>query len=118
MARELVEDPEYQEALRRRLADSKAPRMMRLLLQWPDQKARDPQELWRGKPPLTVVLKHLPGQYDPLAENTRQRQMIEAKAREEQKARARQEARDKQSADATPEDPPESEVLEVYYREE
>ncbi len=112
-ARALIEDPEYQEALRRRLADGKAPRMMRWLWQWADKKSRDPQEPRRHKPPFTIVLKHLPGQYDPLAEKTRQ--MIEAKAtREEQEACARQEACDKQAADTTPEDPPAPDVLEVY----
>jgi len=107
MARELVEDPEYQEALRRRLVDRKAPTMMRLLLQWPDQKARDPQELWRGKPPLTVVFKHPLG-YDPLAEQTRL--MIE-----KQTARERQEQREKQTAAASPppEDPPDPDTPEL-----
>ena len=100
MARELVEDPEYRAALHRSLADGKAPRMRRLLLQWPDQKARDPQELWRRKPPHTVVMKHLPGdpRGDPLREKTQR--MIEAKAREEEEARAQQAA-----AAAAPEEP-------------
>jgi len=90
-------------ALDRRLADGKAPRMMRLLLQWPDQKARDPQELRRGKPPLTVVMKYLPG--DPAGDSMREQtqRMIEAKegearARQAEDARAQQAARDKPAA--------------------
>jgi len=101
MARALVEDPEYLAALERRLADGKAPQMMRFLLQWPDQKARDPQELRRGKPPLTVVMKYLPG--DP--------RMGEATAREEE-ARAQQAARDKPAAPADSSDPDELELVD------
>jgi hypothetical protein len=112
MARGLVEDPEYRAALHRRLADGKAPR--RLLLLWPDQKARDPQELRRGKPPLTVAMNHLPGDPagDPLREKTQR--MIEAKEREEQEARAQQAAPDKQAA-AAPEDPEEADHLVCVY---
>jgi hypothetical protein len=118
-ARELVEDPEYLAALDRRLADGKAPRMMRLLLQWADTKSRDPAELRRGKPTLTVATKHLPGDPagDPLRERTQR--MVEAKAREEEArarqeeaARAQQAARDKPAA-LPPDDPSDPEELEV-----
>jgi hypothetical protein len=122
MARELVEDPEYRAALHRRLADGKAPRMRRLLLQWADTKSRDPEELWRGKPPHTVASKYLPWdpRGDPLREKTQR--MIEAKAREEEEARAQQAA-----AAAAPEEPadpdhpelvryPEPDDPEPYYR--
>jgi hypothetical protein len=120
MARELVEDPEYRAALHRRLADGKAPRMMRLLLQWADTKSRDPAELQRGKPTLTVATKHLPGDPagDPMREQTQR--MIEAKAREEEArarqeedARARQAAGDRPAA-ARPEEPSDPDQLEVY----
>ena len=106
-ARALIEDPEYQEALRRRLADGKATRMMRRLWQWADKKSRDPQEPRRNKPPLTVVLKHPLG-YDPLAEQTRL--MIE-----KQTARESQEQREKQTAAASPppEDPPDPDTPEL-----
>jgi hypothetical protein len=121
MARELVEDPEYRAALHRRLADGKAPRMMRLLLQWADKKSRDPRELRRGKPTLTVATKYLPGDPagDPMREKTQR--MIEAKAREEQArarqeedARAQQAAPDQQAA-AAPEDPEEADHLVSVY---
>jgi hypothetical protein len=81
MARELVEDPEYRAALHRRLADGKAPRMMRLLLQWADKKSRDPEELRRGTPPLTYAAKYLSWdpEHDPMREPVGR--MIEAKAR-------------------------------------
>jgi hypothetical protein len=96
-ARALVEDPECQESLRRRLEDGKAPRMMRLLLEWPDKKSRDPEELRRGRRPVTYMLPFRLGEYDPLAE--REKAMIAAQeAQEEQEARERQEARNKQSA--------------------
>ena len=113
-ARELVEDPEYLAALDRRLADGKAPRMRRLLLQWPDQKARDPDELRRGLPPLTVASKYLP--WDPRGDPMREQseRMIAAKEREEEEARAQQAAPDKQVAVA-PEDPEEGEPLESVY---
>lgn len=114
-ARALVEDPRYLESLRRRLIDGKAPRMMRLLLQWPDKKARDPEEQGRGKPPLTVVMDHLPGTYDPLAE--RQKAMIAAlEADEALQARAREEARTKQATAeaAPPDDSSDGEELELY----
>ena len=119
MARGLVEDPEYRAALHRRLADGKAPRMRRLLLQWPDKKSRDPAELQRGKPTLTVAMKHLPGDPagDPLREKTQR--MIDAKAREEEArtrqeedARAQQAARD-QPAALPPDDPSDFEELEA-----
>ena len=45
--------------------------MMRLLLQWPDKKSRDPGELRRGKLPLTVVMPYLPG--DPRGDPLRER---------------------------------------------
>jgi len=113
-ARALVEDPEYLAALDRRLADGKAPRMRRLLLQWPDQKARDPEELRRGLPPFTVASKYLPWdpRGDPMREKTQR--MIEAKAREEEEARAKQAAPANQAA-AAPEDPEEGEPLESVY---
>jgi hypothetical protein len=117
-ARALVEDPEYQESLRRRLDDGKAPQMMRLLLQWPAMKSHDPRELRRGKPPLVVgSMKYLP--WDPRADPLRERaqRMIEAKARQEEEARARPAAPDKQAA-ATPEDPEEAEQLVCVYRPE
>ena len=118
MARALVEDPEYLAALERRLADGKAPRMMRLLLQWADQKARDPQERRRGKPPLTVAMEYLPG--DPAGDSMReQTRMIEARAREEEArarqagdARAQQVARDKPAAPADASDPDELELVD------
>jgi hypothetical protein len=121
MARALVEDPEYLAALERRLADGKAPQMMRLLLQWADQKARDPQERRRGKPPLTVAMKYLPG--DPAGDSMREQtqRMIEAKAREEEArarqagdARAKQAARDKPAAlpPADASDPDELELVD------
>jgi hypothetical protein len=111
MARELVEDPEYRAALHRRLADGKAPRMMRLVLQFADKKARDPRERRRGKPPLTVVMRYLPGdpKGDPLRE--REQRMIEAKERAEEAARAQQAASAHQAA-AGPEDPEDGEPLE------
>jgi hypothetical protein len=114
-ARALVEDPEYQESLRRRLDDGKAPQMMRLLLQWPALKSRDRRELRRGKPPLVVgSMKYLP--WDPRADPLRERaqRMIEAKARQEEEARARPAAPDKQVAVA-PEEPEEGEPLESVY---
>jgi hypothetical protein len=113
MARELVEDPEYLAALHRRLADGKATRMKRLLLQWADTKSRDPYELRRGKPPLTVVTKYLPGDpaaHDPMREKTQR--MIEAKEREEEEARAQQAAPDKQAA-AAPEETMDLEVVRL-----
>jgi hypothetical protein len=113
-ARALVEDPEYLAALDRRLADGKAPRMMRLLLQWPDQKARDPDELRRGLPPLTVASKYLP--WDPRGDPMREQseRMIAAKEREEEEARAQQAAPDKQVA-AAPEEPEEADHLVSVY---
>src|SRR5258707_11688391 len=112
-ARPLVEDPEYLAALDRRLADGKAPRMRRLLLQWPDQKARDPDELRRGLPPLTVASKYLP--WDPRGDPMREQseRMIAAKEREEEEARAQQAAPDKQVAVA-PEEPEEGEPLNPF----
>ena len=114
MARGLVEDPEYLAALDRRLADGKAPRMRRLLLQWADTKSRDPDELRRGLPPLTVAMKYLPG--DPRADPMREQseRMIAAKEREEEEARAQQAAPDKQVA-AAAEEPEEAEQLESVY---
>jgi len=113
-ARALVEDPGYQESLRRRLADGKAPKMMALLLRWPEKKSRDPYELRRGKPPLTVATKYLP--WDPRGDPMREQgeRMIEAKAREEEEARARQAAAAKQAA-AAPEEPEEADQLESVY---
>lgn len=120
-ARALVEDPEYQESLRRRLDDGKAPQMMRLLLQWPAMKSHDPRELWRGKPPLAYGSKYLP--WDPRADPLRERaqRMIEAKAREEEArarqagdARAQQAAREKPAAlpPADASDPDELELVD------
>src|SRR5258707_6551577 len=113
-ARALVEDPEYLAALDRRLVDGKAPRMMRLLLQWPDQKARDPEELRRGLPPVTVASKYLP--WDPRGDPMREQseRMIAAKEREEEEARAQQAVPDNQAA-AAPEDPEEGEPRESVY---
>src|SRR5258705_3544247 len=113
-ARALVEDPECQESLRRRLGDGKAPRMMRLLLEWPDKKSRDPDELRRGTPPLTYMLPFHLGEYDPLAEQ--EKVMIAAQeAQEEQEAHERREARNKLSAAtaASPEEPPGSNDLQL-----
>jgi hypothetical protein len=111
MARELVEDPAYRAALHRRLADGKAPRMMRLLLQWPDKKSRDPRERRRGKPTLTVAMAYLP--WDPKGDPLRERaqRMIEAKERAEEAARAQQAPPANQAA-AGPEDPEDGEQLE------
>ncbi len=115
-ARALVEDPAYQESLRRRLTDGKAPRMMALLLRWPEKKSRDPYERRRGKPPLTIVMDHLPGEYDPLAE--REGAMIEAQQADEAlQARVREGAGIKQAAAAPPEDPPDPDALELYQPE-
>src|SRR5260370_814751 len=88
--------------------------MMRLLLQWPDRKARDPDELRRGLPPLTVAMNHLP--WDPRGDPMREQseRMIAAKEREEEEARAQQAAPDKQ-VPAAPEEPEEAEHLESVY---
>jgi hypothetical protein len=114
-ARALVENPEYQESLRRRLLDGKAPKMLALLLQWPEKKSRDPYEQERGKPPLTVVVDHTPGTYDPLAE--REKAMLEAqKAEEALRARAGEETRTAQATAAAvvPDEPSDGEALELY----
>ena len=109
-ARALVEDPEYLAALDRRLADGKAPRMRRLLLQWADTKSRDPEELRRGLPPVTVASKYLP--WDPRGDPMRVKTQQEARARQEEDARAQQAARDKPAA-LPPDDPSDPEELEV-----
>jgi hypothetical protein len=117
-ARALVEDPQYQESLRRRLADGKAPRMRRLLWQSPEKKARDPYERRRGKPPLPVVMSHRPGQYDPLA--AQEKAMLERQAeQEEQEARIRQETQDREAARpaAAPHEPSDPDALELYQPE-
>ena len=115
-ARALVEDPEYLESLRRRIADGKAPKMMALLLQWPERKSRDPYEKRRGKPQFTVVTPYPvvgPHAYDPLA--GREKAMIEAQQAEEAlQARVREEAGIKQAAAAPPENPPDPNALELY----
>ena len=109
-ARALVEDPEYLAALDRRLADGKAPRMMRLLLQWADTKSRDPEELRRGLPPVTVASKYLP--WDPRGDPMRVKTQQEARARQEEDARAQQAARDKPAA-LPPDDPSAPDELEL-----
>jgi hypothetical protein len=114
-ARALVENPEYQESLRRRLLDGKAPKMLALLLQWPEKKSRDPYEQELGKPQLTVVVDRTPGTYDPLAE--REKAMLEAqKAEEALRARAGEETRTAQATAAAvvPDEPSDGEALELY----
>jgi hypothetical protein len=114
-ARALVENPEYQESLRRRLLDGKAPKMLALLLQWPEKKSRDPYEQELGKPQLTVVVDRTPGTYDPLAE--REKAMLEAqKAEEALRARAGEETRTEQATAAAvvPDEPSDGETLELY----
>jgi len=113
-ARALVEDPEYREALARRIDDGKAPRMRRLLWQLADQKSREPEALRPRKLPLSFISDHLP--WDPAHDPMREQgeRMIEAKAREEEEARARQAAAAKQAA-AAPEEPEEADQLESVY---
>ena len=120
-ARALVEDPEYLESLRRRIADGKAPKMVALLLQWPERKSRDPYEKRRGKPQLSVVTPYAvvgPHAHDPLA--AREKAMIEAQEAEAAlQARVGEEARITQAtaAAAPPEDPPDPDALELYQPE-
>ncbi len=109
----LVHDPEYVDALERRIDDGKASQMAALHLEIAVQKAREPQK-WRPRRPFRFLSEHPPGLIDPLAE--RERTMIAAREAQDQlEARARQEARDPQAAGATvaPEDPsdPDSPVL-------
>ena len=112
-ARALVEDPEYRESLRRRIADGKAPKMMALLLQWPERKSRDPYEKRRGKPQVTVVTPYpVVGRHahDPLA--GREKAMRAAQQADEAlQARVGEEVGFKQAAAAPPEDPPDPDVL-------
>jgi hypothetical protein len=107
--RALVDDPDYQEALERRIADGKAPRMRHVLWEMAEQKLRDPGAL---RSPLTFLAgDHYPWcpAVDPLRERT---EHMLAEQRREEEARAQQAARDK-PATATPEEPDPDE-LEVY----
>jgi hypothetical protein len=114
-ARALVEDPEYREALGRRIADGKARTMPRLLWEWAERKSREPADRQPRKT-MAFVTEVLPWLNDPLAERTRI--MIEAQeADEAQQARVREEAGNKLAAAAPPEDPPDPDALELYQPE-
>jgi hypothetical protein len=111
---ELVRDPEYVEALHRRINDGKAPAMERLLAELLDEKSRNP-ETWRPRKSFCFLSKHPPWLMDPLAE--RERIMIEAQEAEAVlQARVREEARTKQAtaAAAPPDEPSDDEALELY----
>ena len=110
----LVQDPEYVEALRRRIDDGKAPAMERLLCEIVEQNSQKP-EVWRPKKPCAFVSEVPPWFMDPLAE--RERIMIEGQEAEAAlQARVREEARTKQAtaAAAPPDEPSAGEELEVY----
>jgi hypothetical protein len=113
----LVEDPEYVEALQRRIDDGKAPAMERLLCELIEQNSRKP-EVWRPKKPLVFVSEVPPWLMDPLAE--REKAMLERQAeQEEQEARIRQETQDQEAARpaAAPDDPSDADGLQLYSRD-
>ena len=114
VARSLVENPVYLAALQRRLDDQRAPRMVKYFWQLADERGRHPQKWQRRMPPLDFIMKYIPGEHDPLAEQ--EKVMIAAQeAQEEQEARERQEARSKQSAAtaASPEEPSDPNDLQL-----
>jgi hypothetical protein len=113
----LVQDPEYVEALQRRIDDGKAPAMECLLCELIEQNSRKP-EVWRSKKPLVFVSEVPPWLMDPLAE--RENAMSERQAeQEEQEARIRQETRDQEAARpaAAPDEPSDPDALELYQPE-
>ncbi len=113
----VVQDPEYQEALRRRIDDGKAPEMERLLHEIVEQNSRKP-EAWRSTKPLAFLSKHPPWFMDPLAEV--EKAMIEKqREQEEQEARLQQVARDKQVGGTpdTPDDEEDPDGPELYIRD-
>jgi len=113
----LVRDPEYREALQRRIDDGKAPAMERLLCELIEQNSRKP-EVWRPKKPLVFVSEVPPWLMDPLAE--REKAMLERQAeQEEQEARIRQETRHQEAArpGAAPGEPSDPDALELYQPE-
>jgi hypothetical protein len=113
-ARALMEDPEYREALVRRIADGKARTMRRLLWEWAERKSQEPADRQPRKP-LSMVTEGLPWLNDPLAE--RERIMIEAQEAEAVlQALVREEARTKQvtAAAMPPDERSDDEGLELY----
>jgi hypothetical protein len=113
----LVQDPEYVDALRRRIGDGKAPAMERLLCEITEENSRKP-EAWRPKKPVAFVSEVPPWLMDPWAE--REKAMLERQADDEkQEALARQEAPDKQTATtaAPPDEPADLDDPVLYTRE-
>ena len=87
-AKELIEDPEYQPALWRRLQDGQAREILSYALAWAFTASEDPAWQQVGRPRLTVICS-LDPKNDPLKEQ--QDQKLEAqRAQEEQRAQERQ----------------------------
>ncbi len=107
----LVADPEYQDALFRRIQDGRAREMQAVLLRLPDRAANHPAWQAVGRRPLTLICgpKH-----DPMAEQTRR--MVEAQLQEEEELLRRQAHPEPQTATTSPEeaiDPDEPEVVRL-----
>ncbi len=109
-AHALVTDPEYLDALFRRIQDGRAPHMQAMLLRWPERAAKHPAWQAVDRRPLDVICgpKH-----DPMAEQTQK--MVEAQLQEEEEPSRRQ-AQPAQQTTTSPEgatDPDELEVVRL-----